>query len=143
MDNAMITLEEAERIYYINLEITSIQLDLARLRESRVYYKSNIITDMPRGGGEHGNPEDEYLEMEMELERMLKHALRKLQKEKVRMEAFLGSVTNAEMRLILRLRCINNMTFADIGIRLGMDRRTVSRKFYAFFKSCPQCPSDL
>lgn len=143
MDNVMITLEEASRIYYINLEIKSIQQDLANLRESRVYYKSNIITDMPRGGGGNVNAEDEFLTKEMELERLLKHSLRELQTERMRMETFLTSVTNAEMRLILRLRCINNMTFGEIGIRLGMDRRTVSRKFYAFFKSCPQCPSDL
>ena len=46
----------------------------------------------------------------------------------------LSDYANSEMRLILRLRCINNMGWFDIGKELNMDRRTVSRKFYKFFK---------
>jgi len=143
MDNVMITLKDASQIYYINLEIKRLKMDLAVLRDGRVYYKANIMTDMPRGGGEYVNPEDEYLAREMELESLLNHALRSLQKERMRMEQIIANVPSAEMRLILRLRCINNMTWDAIGAEIGMDRRTVSRKFYAFFKSCPQCPSDL
>ena len=138
-----ITLEQASQIYYINLEIKRIRLDLAKLRDSRVYYKANIMTDMPKGGGSYINPEDEYLAREMELEGLLNHALKKLQQERLRMERFLNSVQDAEMRLILRLRCINNMTWKDIGAEIGADRTTVSKKFYAFFESFPQFPSDL
>lgn len=138
-----ITLEQASQIYYINLEIDRIQLDLAKLREGRVYYKANIMTDMPKGGGTYTNPEDEYLAREMELEGLLSYALKKLQQERMCMERFLASVQDAEMRLILRLRCINNMTWEEIGAELDMDRRTASRKFKSFFEICPQCPSDL
>lgn len=144
MDNGtMITLEQASQIYYINLEIKQLKLDLAKLKEGRVYYKANIMTDMPKGGGAYINPEDEYLAREMELEGLLNYALKKLQQERICMERFLASVQDAEMRLILRLRCINNMSWAAIGAELGADRTTVSKKFYAFFESFPQFPSDL
>ncbi len=137
------TFEEASQIYYINLEIKTLRLELAKLKEERRYYKPNIITDMPRGGGGYMNPEDEYLAKEQELEDMLNYSLRKLQYERRKIEKFLDTVGDAETRLILRLRCVNNMKWEDIGAEIGADRRTVSRKFYKFFeenKSCPQCP---
>ena len=98
---------------------------------------------MPRGGSGYANPEDEYLAREQELEDMLNYALRKLQYERRRIEEFLNTVEDAETRLIIRLRCVNNMKWEDIGEEINADRRTVSRKFYKFFeknKSCPQCP---
>ena len=143
MDKTTITLEQASQIYYINLEIKQIQMDLAKLQESRTYYKPNIMTDMPKGGGKYINPEDEYLAKEMELEGLLNYALRKLQAERMNMERFLDAIGDAQMRLIIRLRCINNMSWKDIGGVVGMDRTTVSKKFYAFFESFPQFPSNL
>lgn len=137
------TFEEASQIYYINLEIKALRLELAKLKEERRYYKPNVISDMPRGGGEYINQEDEYLAKEQELEDMLNYSLRKLQYERRKIEEFLDTVGDAETRLILRLRCVNNMKWEDIGDEIGADRRTVSRKFYKFFeknKSCPQCP---
>lgn len=127
------TFEEASQIYYINLEIKALRLELAKLKEERTYYKPNIITDLPRGGGGYKNAEDEYLAREQELEDMLNYSLRKLQYERRKIEEFLGTVKDAETRLIIRLRCVNNMKWEDIGDEIGADRRTVSRKFYNFF----------
>lgn len=127
------TFEEASQIYYINLEIKALRLELAKLKEERRYYKPNIITDMPRGGSGYINPQDEYLTKEQELEDMLNYALRKLQYERRRIEEFLNTVDDAETRLIIRLRCVNNMKWEDIGEEINADRRTVSRKFYKFF----------
>lgn len=137
------TIEEASQIYYINLEIKALQLELAKMEEERNYYKPIILSDMPRGGGEHINPSDEYLVKRQEIEDMINYALRKLQYERKKFEQFLSTVDDAEMRLILRLRCVNNMKWEAIGNEINIDRRTVSRKFYKFFeksKSCPQCP---
>lgn len=136
------TVDEASQIYYINLEIKKIQLELARLKESRTYYKPIIMSDMPRGG-EHIDVTDEYLDRIQRLEDMLSYNLKKLQHERERFEGLLCGVEDAETRLILRLRCVNNMHWEEIGAELGMDRRTASRKFYAFFESCPQCPRDM
>lgn len=128
------TFEEASQIYYINLEIKALRLELAKIKEERQYYKPNIITDMPRGNGDYVNTEDEYLAREQELEEMLNYALRKLQYERRKIERFLNTVEDAETRLILRLRCVNNMKWEDIGAEIGADRRTASRKFYNFFQ---------
>ena len=128
------TLEQASQIYYIQKEIKYIQKQLADLEAERKYYKPTILSDMPKGKGEYRNITDDFLERQQELEDMLKYSLKNLQAERKKFEEFLNTVEDAEMRLILRLRCINNMHWEDIGAAVGMDRRTASRKFYGFFK---------
>lgn len=136
------TVEEANQIFYINLEIKTLRLELARLEESRTYYQANKISDMPKGGRGKDVAED-YLVEKQKIEDMLNYALRKLQIERERFEKFLQGVDDPEARLILRLRCVNNLKWEQIGEEIGMDRRTASRKFYGFFEKCPQCPRDL
>ena len=124
------TLEESKQIHYIIKEISVLQRELAELKMKNPY-KQNIITDMPRGGGGSSDISD-YASEVLELEDMLNYSLRKLQIERKKFEKFLTTVEDSEMRLILRLRCINNMGWFDIGEELNMDRRTASRKFYDF-----------
>ncbi len=128
------TLEDASQVYYISQEIKYIKKELWDLEAGRKYYKPNILSDMPKGKGAYSNMTDDFLERQGELEDMLRYSLQKLQEERKRFEEFLASVDDAEIRLILRLRCVNNMCWEDIGASLGMDRRTASRKFYNFFK---------
>ena len=127
------TVEELSQMYYINKEIKSLQLELAELRQKN-FYKPNIITDMPRGGG--GKESNlEYVNAVMELEDLINYSLRKLQYERKKVEKFLNSVDDAELRLIMRLRVVNNMKWEDIGTDLGMERTTVSKKFYKYFRN--------
>ena len=127
------TLEESKQIHYIIKEISVLQRELAELKMKNPY-KQNIITDMPRGSSGSSDISD-YASEVMGLEDMLNYSLRKLQRERRKFEQFLTTVEDSEMRLILRLRCINNMGWFDIGEELNMDRRTASRKFYGFFKT--------
>ena len=112
----------------------TLQLELARLEDSKTYYKNHFLSDMPKGSSQYNNPIDKYLTKRQELQDMLNYALRKLQIKRREFEEFLQKVENAETRLILRLRCINNMRWEDIGKEIGIDRRTASRIFYQYFK---------
>lgn len=132
------SVEELSQIYYINKEIKSLQLELAQLRQKN-FYKPNVITDMP-GGGEHEEQNLEYVNDVMMLEDLINYSLRKLQYERKKIEEFLDSVEDADLRLIMRLRAVNNMKWEDIGQEVNMSRRTVCRKFFGYFKSRPQCP---
>lgn len=127
------TYEEATEIYYINTEIKALQLELAQHEENRRYYKTVILSDMSKGKGEHINPTDEWLIKEQELKDMLRYSLNVLQNKLLKFEQFLAGIEDTETRLILRLRCINNMSWQEIGENIGMDRRTASRKFNKFF----------
>lgn len=131
------TCKEATEIYYIKTEIKSLQEELAQHERNRRYYKMVLLSDMPKGRGDHGNPVDKYLIKEQELKDMLQYSLDRLQDELLKFEEFLVSVEDAEIRTILRLRCINNIGWEQIGDRMHMDRRTASRKFYRFFEGTP------
>ena len=137
------TMEEASQIHYILEEIKVIQRELVKLQQNQNFYKPNIISDMPRGGGSTESDVDRHLDQELQLRSMLKYSLEKLQKERRKFEEFLNEVEDPELRLILRLRCVNNMSWYEIGEQLGMDRRTASRKFFRYFERCPQCPPGL
>ncbi len=126
------TVEEINNIYYINKEIEQIQKELYDLK-TKNFYKSNILTGMPKGNSEHDIFSD-YAEDIKTLEDMLHYNLKKLQMERKKMEEFLSSIEDVELRLIVRLRAVNNMKWEEIGAELGMERTTVSKKFYRFFR---------
>ena len=127
------TIEDVSQVFYINKEIKSLQLEIASLEQKHSYYKPNIITDMPRGG-EGEDKSVEYVDEKMLLEDMLEYSLQKLQKERKKVEVFLREIEDAEIRAIIRFRCVNNMKWEDVGFELGLERTTVSKKFYKFFK---------
>lgn len=121
---------EAEEIYYIKKEIERLKKDLDELRKERNYYNATMLTDK---AGRHKNLADDYLTREEKLEKLIIKSLRRQQEKVYEFEKILQGVDDAEMRLILRMRCINNSSWEEIGARLGMDRRTASRKFNAYF----------
>ena len=126
------TVEEINSIYYINKEIEHIQREFYDLK-TKNFYKSNVLTGMPKGNSEHDIFSD-YAEDMKTLEDMLHYNLKKLQMERKKMEEFLSSIEDTELRLIIRLRAVNNMSWEEIGAQLKMDRTTASKKFYKFFR---------
>ncbi len=127
------TYEEAMEICHINTEIQSLKAELAQHEDNRRYYRTTLLSDMPRAKGAHISPTDEHLIKEQQLKEMLRYCMDRLQDELLEFEKFLSGVEDAEVRTILRLRCVNNMGWGQIGDRMHMDRRTASRKFQRFF----------
>ena len=126
------TVKEINHLYYINKEIEQMQRELNDLKTQN-FYKSNVLTGMPKGNSEYDVFSD-YAEDVKTLEDMLQYNLKKLQIERKKIEEFLSSIEDVELRLIIRLRAVNNMKWEEIGAQLGMDRTTASKKFYKFFK---------
>lgn len=97
---------------------------------------------MPRGSG--GDIAIKYADAIKVLEDSLNYNLLILQRKRTAVEEFLKSVADVEIRLIMRLRVDNNMSFESIGKEVGMSRTTVSRKFYQYFQqTCTQYTSEL
>ena len=130
------TLEQLSEVYYIKLEIKSLQIELEDLRQQN-FYKANIISDMPRGGQGVEKPIS-YINKILELEDMLKYSLKRLQVEREKILKYINTIEDRELREIIRLKCINNLSWYQIGDLLDKDRRTVSKKFYNFFKKCTE-----
>ena len=58
--------------------------------------------------------------------------------EKKKIEDFISTVDDAEMRMIIRLRNIDLMGWKEIGDALGMERTTASKKYNNFIKTLKQ-----
>lgn len=129
------TLEEASQIYYINKEIKKIQLDIEKLESSRTFSRAITYSDMPKGNIRDTTEYiDDYLDERQQLQDMLRYSLQRLQKERLKMEKFLNTINDAEIRLIIRLRCVNGMNWREIGEEMGAHRTSVSKKFYDFWQ---------
>lgn len=128
------TINDANEIYYICREIDLIEDELRRLDADRTYYRPILLSDMPKSPNtENKNPSDNYLEKKMKLETMLRYAVNRLHEKRIAFEQFLETVSDPEMRLIMRMRCIECESWETIGDTIGYNRTTVSRKFKAFF----------
>ena len=69
-----------------------------------------------------------------ELEMLLETNIKKLYLVRNKTERFLQTIEDAEIRLIIRLRAINDMGWREIGELVGMERTTVSKKYRNFLK---------
>lgn len=125
------TVEELSELYYINKEIEMIQKELIELRE-KIFYKKSMLSNLPKAN----RIIDEnlrYVEIMEQLEQQLNFSLFELQKKRMEIESFLQTIKNAEDRLIIRLRVIDNMKWQEIADKLGLERTTVSKRFHKFF----------
>lgn len=125
------TVEELSELYYINKEIEKIQRELIELREKN-FYKKPMLSDLPKGN-KIIDENLKYLEAMEQLEQQLNFSLLELQKKRMAAEEFLQTIKNAEDRLIVRLRVIDNMKWQEIADEIGLERTTVSKRFYKFF----------
>lgn len=126
------TFEEASQIFYVKREIDKLYKELADLKQQS-FVKPINISDMPRGGVSK-DLFVEYTNSILELEDMIRYSLMKLQRERKKIEQFLDTIKEPELRLIIRLRCVNNMNWKEIGKEVGCERTTASKKFYKYFK---------
>lgn len=127
-------IDELSQIYYINKEIALIQKELNELKEKN-FYKKSIFTDLPKGNDTTISESQRYVEAMEELEQKLNFSLAELQEKRLAAEEFLQTIENAEDRLIIRLRIVNNMKWQEIANEVGLERTTVSKKFYKFFSA--------
>ena len=126
------TEKELNQLHYLNIEILHLKDEIHKLEiESEV--KAQVLTGMPYGGrlsDPTGNKGTELSENKM----LLNLALAKAEIEKNKLERFIAGIEDAEMRIIIRLRHINSLTWEEIGAELHTDRTTVSKKYRNFLK---------
>ncbi|MCI8371282.1 MAG: hypothetical protein HFI75_02610 [Lachnospiraceae bacterium] len=131
------TLEEVERmakdIKYITVDIKSLKKELRELEADRKYYRTSILSDMPKGKGVYTNLSDDFLERQQQLNEMIKYAKKKRDQELKRFNEYLDTIEDMEIKRIIQYRCLKDMHWEEIGELLGMHRTTVSKKYYNFF----------
>lgn len=126
------TKKELEQLYYLNKETERLQNQVLELIHC-CEYKSPVITGLPSGSFTSDNVSKYAIEI-AELKNIISANLSRIFYERRKIEEYIANIEDSEIRLIMRLRHINGMTWEQIGYEINMDRRTVSRKYNKFIK---------
>lgn len=126
------TEKELNQIYWINIEIKKLTEEKERL-ENRSLVKGQEITGLP-GGGQASDKVADFATELAEIKELLNLAIKKLYITRSKVERFLDTIEDSEIRLIIRLRSVNNLSWYQIGEELGMDRRTARNKYKKFLE---------
>ena len=112
------------------MEIKDIKQELEDLESKTIGATDNSKENVQRSGTSDkvGNLACKLAE----LRDLYELKLEELYLQRTRIERFINSIEDVELRCIVRYRSINLKTWGEIGNKLGYDRRTVSRKYYNF-----------
>jgi hypothetical protein len=86
---------------------------------------------MPFGSGTSDKTADRAIAIR-EIEELYEIKLKELYLVRGRIERYINTIEDGEIRLIIRLRCINNMDWEDIALEVGYERTTVSKKYRGY-----------
>lgn len=126
---------ELKELFAVQAELNhlkSLCLEKSRLKDFNPYGQKPM-TGMPGGGG--GKNLLEWIAEETDrLDREIEDCLRRVQKEREKVERYIEAAPVPE-KDIIRYRVINGMGWGEIGDVLRMDRRTASRRFYEYINA--------
>ena len=127
------TVEELFSVQTDNNKLRSLYLELAK-HEDFNPYKSQVISDMPKGSG-YKNFIETYEEKRDELQRQIDFLEKKIQEDRKKIDEYIDQAPYPECDII-RFRAINNLSWEEIGEYIGYSRFQVSRKFWNYIKRC-------
>lgn len=132
------TENELNKLYWINKEIEVLKKQKDEL-EARSYVKGQEITDMPFGSGGADKTADRAIAIQ-EINELYEIKLKELYVVRGRIEKYINTINDSEIRLIVRLRAISNLPWEEIAAETGYERTTVAKKYHNHFKNIPTIP---
>lgn len=121
-------MKNLNKLYWLKQEVKQIENQIRELTILSAFEMSG----MPSGNSVSSPVEQFYNRLD-KLRTKLERAKDKVVKETERMETYIESVDDAEIRVLARMRYLDCMKYEDIGEECHMDRRTVSRKLENYF----------
>lgn len=122
-------------------ELQCVQRDMNRLKSLYIEladhenfnpYKSNTVSDMPKGS--RGiNFNEWYTEEKERLEKEIEACKQMIQRDRRVIDKYIRSAPYPECD-ILRFRVINNMSWKEIGAAVSYSSSQVKRKFFDYLK---------
>ncbi|QBF00008.1 hypothetical protein PMF13cell1_05603 [Blautia producta] len=134
------TVKELFSVQHDENKLRSLHIELAR-HEDFNPYKSNIISDMPKGSGGK-NFSEWYAERGDRIRREIALYENKLIEDEKKVNDYINSAPRPECDII-RFRVINNLSWEEIGAYTGYSGRQVSRKFWNYLKKDVQNVQDV
>ena len=135
------TKKELSQLYYLKKEIREQQKRLEEL-ETLATSCTAKITGLPHGTGINDKI-SKYAVQIADLKGLLDLNLKKCFYELNRINRFIESVEDSEMRMILTLRYIQNLSWQKVAFAIGEhDEQYPRRKHNAFLKKCKLDEND-
>lgn len=125
------TVKELFSLQEDNNKLKSLYMELAR-HEDFNPFKSNTVSDMPKGGGAKDFTEW-YVEEKERIENEIDFYKKKKREDRKRIDAYIALAPYPECDII-RYRVINNLSWEEIGTFAGYSGRQASRKFWKYVK---------
>ena len=117
-------------VYWLKKEIKQITEQIQEL----TIYQGSSFSGIPSGNGGGGSPVERYVLRKEKLIERLQKFTDELVCEVQRIEEYIESIDDAEIRVIARKRYIENKDWQIIGDEMFMDRTTVSRKLKKYIE---------
>ena len=123
--------EELNELYWLNKEVEDLE---ARIDELN-YLSASIISDEPHSKGNKSEPTQKLAFQIIKNKDKLHSTQLLILEQKEKLERFIETVPDSQIRSILRLRCIDLKSYKEIGEILKLDRKTVSSKYNNFLNN--------
>ena len=116
-------MKRLNKLYWLKKEIEQIEMQIKEL---------TILSAMAMNGMPSGNsvssPVEKFYDRLDKLRTKLQAKLNEYITEKERIEDYIENIEDAEIRVIARMRFVDNLDFQTIGNEMYMDRTTAYRK---------------
>lgn len=123
---------ELNELYWLNKEVEDLQNRLQELEETSGVGSSKM------GDGIHGteisNPVEKVAVKKLQLQNRIAETMLIILEEKEKIEKFVETIPDSQIRTIIRLRNIDLMSWEAIGEFMELDRKTVASKYNKFLK---------
>lgn len=116
-------------------KLKSLYIELAN-HENFNPYKSNHVSDLPKGSGGE-NFEEWYAEEKERILKDIEFYKQKIQEDRRKVDEFIKDAPYPECDII-RFRVVNDLSWYEIGELVGYSRTQAMRRFYNYIK-CTQC----
>lgn len=111
------------KLYWLKIDIENIKDEIKSLPT----INSSQITGMPHGTGV-SSPIVSYVLKKEALIEKLNQKIERYTEELIRIEDIIDRIDDIELRVIARMRFIQNMKWEDIGEKVHLERTTCSKK---------------
>jgi len=127
-----VTQNELSQLYWLNKETAQLQKELLELRHKGINILP-VLSDMPKGRGVSDKVSDYVAEVVI-LEEIIKLNIQKIFYERNKLERYIAEIPDSEVRLIMRLRHINGMTWEAIGAEMGYTESGIRKRYNRYLR---------
>lgn len=124
--------EELNELYWLNKEIEDLESRLQELEETPI--GASKLDSEIHAIGQHGNPVEKLTIKKIELKKRIYENMLLVLEEKEKIEKFIETIPDSQIRTIVRLRNIDLMSWSAIAEFLEKDRKTITKKYNTFIK---------